>query len=115
MCCILIVNMIMHIHHYDLYGHALAQESLPALTWPKYCRYGVQLYPINQSIKNSCPGGHKIDKFSRPFIGRHYYILSSSNLYRGVEIFKEIYFHYLTYMATPWHKNPSRGSKDLQF
>ena len=23
-----------------------------AVTWPKYCRYGVKLYPINQSINH---------------------------------------------------------------
>ena len=28
-----------------------AQSNFTAVTWLKYCRYGVKLYPINQSIK----------------------------------------------------------------
>ena len=44
---------------YDLYRHALAQEL--------------------------CPGGHEIYNFGRPFLGHHYYILSLSDLYLGVE------------------------------
>ena len=43
---------------YDLYDHALAQPS---------------------------PGGHESYNFGRPFLGHHYYILSLSDLYLGVE------------------------------
>ena len=60
------------------YGHALRQEPLPR--------------------------GHESYNFGRPFRGHHYYILSLFDLCLGVErkIFKEImYFHYVTYMATP--------------
>ena len=54
--------------------------------------------------KNPFPRGHEIFKFSRPFLGYHYYILSWFDLSLGVEkkIFKEImHFYYMTYMATP--------------
>ena len=45
--------------------------------------------PLHQ---NPSPGGHEIYNFGRPFLGRHNYILSLSNLGLGVEkkIFKEI-------------------------
>ena len=29
--------------------------NLAAVTWLKYCRYGVKLYPINQSINKLWP------------------------------------------------------------
>ena len=66
--------------------------------------------------KNPCPGGHEIYNFGGPFRGHHYYILSLSNLCLGVEkkIFKEImHFHYMTYMATPQHKNPCPGGHEI--
>ena len=44
---------------FDIYGHALAQDP--------------------------CPGGHEIYNFGRPLLGHHYYILSVSNLFMGVE------------------------------
>ena len=59
--------------------------------------------------KNHCPRGHEIYNFGRPFLGHYYYIFGLSDLCLGVEkkIFKEImHFYYMTYMATPWHKNP---------
>ena len=43
-------------------------------------------------------------------------ILSLSDLCLGVEkkIFKEImHFHYMTYMATPLHKNPCPGGHEI--
>ena len=49
----------MHIHHNDLYGHALAQEPLPQ--------------------------NHEIWHFGRPFLGHHNYILRLSVLCLGVE------------------------------
>ena len=65
------------------------------------------------TYKNPCPGGHEIYNFGEPFLGHHYYTLSSPDLCLGVEkmIFKKkMYFHYITYMATPQNKNPySRG------
>ena len=78
----------------DLFGHALAQESLP------------------------CPGGHEIYNFGGPFLGHHYYNLNLPDLCLGVEkkIFKEImYFHYMTYMATPSKRIPALGACNLQF
>ena len=62
--------------------------------------------------KNPCPGGHEIYSFGGPFLGHHNNILSLSVLCLEVEktIFKEILlFHYMTYMATPLHKNPCPG------
>ena len=59
--------------------------------------------------KNPCSRGHEIHNFGRPFLGHHYYILGLSDLCLGIEkkIFKEIMqFHNMTYMATPYHKNP---------
>ena len=69
---------------YDSYGQAIAQEPLPR--------------------------GNEIYNFARPFIGHHYYVLPFFDLCLGVEneIFKEImHLHYMTYMATPKHKNPN--------
>ena len=66
--------------------------------------------------KNPSPRGHGSYNFGRPFLGHHYYILSLSNLCLGVEkkIFKEkMHFHYMTYMATPYHKNPCPGSPEI--
>ena len=69
--------------------------------------------------KNPCPRGHEIYNFGRPFLGHHYYILGLSDLCLGIEkkIFKEImHFHYMTYMATPKHKNPCpRGHEIYNF
>ena len=69
--------------------------------------------------KNPCSGGHEIYKFGRPFLGHHYYTLSLFDLCLDVEkkIFKEIMqFHYMTYMATPVHKNPCpRGHEIYNF
>ena len=62
--------------------------------------------------KDPCPGGHESNNLGRPFLGDHYYILSLSAIFMGVEkkIFKEImYFHYMTYTTTSQHKNPSPG------
>ena len=33
---------------------ALDMSAYPAVTWLKCCRYGVKLYPINQSINHVC-------------------------------------------------------------
>ena len=65
--------------------------------------------------KNRCPGGHEIYNFGRPFLGHYYYILSLFDLCLGVEkIFTEImYFHYVTYMATPQRKNPCPGGHEI--
>ena len=58
---------------------------------------------------NPCPGYHESYNFGRSFHGHQYFILNLSDLCMGVEkkIFEEImHFHYMTYMATPQHKNP---------
>ena len=66
--------------------------------------------------KNPFPVGNEIYNFGRRFLRHHNYILSLSVLCLGVEkkIFQEIiYFHYMTYMATPLHKNPSPGGHEI--
>ena len=63
--------------------------------------------------QKTCPGGHEIYNFGRPFLGHHYNTLSLSESCPGVEkmIFKEImHFHYMTYMATLAHEPLLRGS-----
>ena len=83
MCCILIEKNIIHLN----------KMTYMATPWHQ----------------NLSPGDHEIYNFGRPFLGHHYYIPSLSDLSLGVEkkIFKEImYFHYMTYTATPYRKNP---------
>ena len=61
-------------------------------------------YMMTLQHKNPCPGGHENYNFGGPLLGHDYKTLSLSDLCLGVEkkIFKEImYFHYITYMATP--------------
>ena len=73
-------------------------------------------YMATPQHKNPYPGGHEIYNFGRPFCGHHYYILGLSDLCLGVEkmIFKEImHFYYMTYMATPQHKNPYPGGHEI--
>ena len=68
---------------YDLYAHSPSQEPLPRRSWKFH--------------------------FRRPFLGHHYYSLSLTDLSLGVEkkIFKvTMHFHYITFMATPYRKNP---------
>ena len=70
-------------------------------------------YMATPQHQNPCPGGHDSYNFGRPFLGHHYYyLLSLSDLCPRVKkkVFKEImHFHYMTYMATPQHKNPCPG------
>ena len=58
---------------------------------------------------------HEIYKFCRP-LGRHYFILSLSDLCLGVKrkIFYEVmHFQYMTCMATPLLKNLSTGCHEI--
>ena len=73
------------------------------------------LYIDRVEDQNLSHGGIEIYNLGRPFLCHHNYILSLSNLCLGVEkIFKEImHFHYMTYMATPWHKNPCPGGHEI--
>ena len=69
-------------------------------------------YTATPQYKNPCPRDHEIKNFGGPFLEHYYFTLSLSDLCLGVEkyIFEEImYFHYITYMATPQHKNPYPG------
>ena len=62
--------------------------------------------------KNPCSGNLESYYSGRPFLGYNYYIYSLSDICMGVKkkIFKEImYFHYMTYMTKPEHKNPGPG------
>ena len=58
--------------------------------------------------KTPSPGVIKIYKFGKTFNDHHDYTLSLSKLFIRLEkTFKEImHFHYITFMATPWNKNP---------
>ena len=73
-------------------------------------------YLATPQHKNPLPGGHEIYNFGTPFLGHPYYIHSLSDLCIGVEkkIFKEImFFHYMTYMATPQGNNPCPGGHEI--
>ena len=76
-------------------------------------------YMATPKHKNPCPRGHEMYNFGRAFLVHHYYIFGLSDLCLRVEkkIFKEImHFHYMTYMATPEHKNPCpRGHEMYNF
>ena len=50
-------------------------RSLPAVTWLKYCRFGVKLYPINQSINQSISSSDVICKWSFSLLKTLYPIL----------------------------------------
>ena len=78
-------NNVFSLYDLHVYDHTLGQEPLPR--------------------------GHEIYILEDPSVVHihlsQYYILSYSNLWPGVKmkIFKEIKFHFMTYMATPLHKN----------
>ena len=62
--------------------------------------------------KNPCHRGHKRSYCGRPCLGYHNYIVSLTDVCLEVKkkIFKGImHFHYMTYMATPYHKNSCPG------
>ena len=63
--------------------------------------YAFSLYDIydHSLVQEPPPGGNGIYNFCRPFFAHHYYILSLSILFFGIErILKEImYFHCMTY------------------
>ena len=73
------------------------------------------MYMVMLKHKTPCPGIHEIYNFGRPFRGHLYYTLGLSDLCLGVKkIFKEImHFHYLTYMAMTYQKNPCAGVMNL--
>ena len=79
------------------------------------------LYRIEQNIihihynDSYSHGVHEIYNFGRPFLGHDYYILSLSDLCLGVKkIFKgTMHFHFMTYIATPQHKNPCPGGHEI--
>ena len=81
----------MHFHYnYELYGHAIAQKPLL--------------------------GVHETYYFGRNFLGHHYYILSLSYLFLGVEkkILNEImHFQFMNYMTTPQPRKPCPGGHEI--
>ena len=71
-------------------------------------------YMATPQHKNPCLGGHGSYNFCRALLG-HYHIHSLSDLCLRVQkkIFKGIkYFYFITYMATPQHKNPCPGGHE---
>ena len=63
-------------------------------------------------------GGHDIYNFARPIFGHYCILLTSSLFYLCLwidkKIFKEMmHFHYMTYMATPYHKNICPGGHEM--
>ena len=65
--------------------------------------------------KNSCPGGHEIYNFGRPFLGHHNYVHILSDSCLGVEkmiCIGKMHFHLMSYMATPRPstRSPAKGS-----
>ena len=76
-------------------------------------------YMTTPKHKNHYSGGNSIYNFGILFLGHHYYTLNVSDLRLSEEkkILKEmIHFHYMTYMATPKHKNPyPRGHEIYNF
>ena len=82
-----------------------------------WCSDCVRLYlPFNKRPAGlNGPVGHEIYNFGRPCLGHHYCILTLSDLCMGVvkKIFKEVmHVNYMTYMVTPYHKNPCPGGHE---
>ena len=63
----------------------------------------------------TCPGGHEIYNFGRPFLGFHCYIhILSEPCPRVENIFKQImHFYYMTCMAMPQQKKPCPGGHKI--
>ena len=40
-------------------------DGLAAVIWPNYCRYGVEIYPINQSIDRLYIGSQDISEIMK--------------------------------------------------
>ena len=133
---ILIEKKKIHIHYNDLYeiynfgtpslGHHYYTLSLFDLCLgvekkilKETMHFHSMTYMATPEHKNPCPWGHEIYNFGRPFLGHNNYIFGLSDQCLRVEkkIVKEImHFHYMTYMATPEHKNPfPRWPWNLQF
>ena len=60
---------------------------------------------VTPQDKNTCPGGHEINNFGRPFLGYHYYmyILSLSEPCPGIET---IFFKYIIFTFLPQNYLP---------
>ena len=75
---------------HDLYGHTQVQEP--------------------------CPGIHEIYNYGRNILGHHFYILSLSAPFQGVEekiLIEILHFHLMTYVATPQHQNPCSAGQEI--
>ena len=98
-------------HHYYVPTGTEFVWLMPQSRREEILHFHYMTYMTMAQYKNSCPKGHKIYNFGRPFLGHHYYILSLSDLCMGADkkIFKEImHFHYtgMSYLTTAQHKNP---------
>ena len=103
-------------HHYYILGLSYLCLGIKKKIFKEIMQFHYMTYMATPQHKNPCPRSHQIYNFGKLFLGHHYYILSLSDLCLGVEktIFEEImYFHYLTYMATPQRKNPCRGGHEI--
>ena len=49
--CIILLSCLYACISHNMTINQISHLSFPAVTWLKYCRYGVKLYPINHSIK----------------------------------------------------------------
>ena len=75
---------------HDLYGHTQVQEP--------------------------CPGIHEIYNYGRNILGHHFYILSLSAPFLGVEekiLIEILHFHLMTYVAPPQHQTPAPRVRKL--
>ena len=82
----------------------------------KYCISTI--YMAMPHHNNLCPRGQGIYNFGRPFLGHHYYIISFSDLYLGVEKISKQNYAFLLYDLYGYalaQKPLSWGSWNLQF
>ena len=106
-------------HHYYILALSDLCLGVEKKIFKEIMHFYYMTYMAMPQHKNPYPRGHEIYNFGRPFLGHHYYIHGLSDVCLGVEkkIFKEImHFHYITYMATPEHKNSCpRGHEIYNF
>ena len=103
-------------HHYYVPTGTEFVWLMPQSRREEILHFHYMTYMTMPQCKNSCPKGHKIYNFGRPFLGHHYYILSLSDLCLGADkkIFKEImHFHYVIYDHTPAQEPLPRGNPFL--
>ena len=86
------------------------KKILKEIMHSDYMAYGYIL------VRDPCPRGNEIYNFGRPFFDHYSCLINMFVLCLGEEntILNEImHFHYMTYMATPQHKNPCPGGHEI--